>query len=178
MEVEIERGREKHQFVVPLIEAFIGCFLYMPWLGIEPGTLVYQEVPCQGSFHSLKECYDKNLQAPRFCHGLSCIFWVDNWERIHWFKGHLYSWETTLQGKPRVASFQGASSSNSSPHRTPQPESGGACFSRLWMDYYYVFKVAYAHGSCVLCWYNPHGSDLVPFCSAPGRCHYHPSFTY
>ena len=30
VEIEIERGREKHQFVVPLIEAFIGCFLYMP----------------------------------------------------------------------------------------------------------------------------------------------------
>ena len=33
--------REKHQFVVPLICAFIGCFLYVPWPRIEPATLAY-----------------------------------------------------------------------------------------------------------------------------------------
>ena len=26
-------GGEKHWFVVPLTYAFIGCFLYVPWLG-------------------------------------------------------------------------------------------------------------------------------------------------
>ena len=43
------REREGHthththtsQFVVPLIYAFTGCFLYVSWLGIEPATLVY-----------------------------------------------------------------------------------------------------------------------------------------
>ena len=36
-----ERGREKHRFVVAIIDALIGWFLYVPWPGIEPGTLVY-----------------------------------------------------------------------------------------------------------------------------------------
>ena len=35
--------REKHWFVVSLIYAFIGWFLYMPWPGIEPTTLEYQD---------------------------------------------------------------------------------------------------------------------------------------
>ena len=38
-----ERGREKHWFVIPLIYAFMGCFLYVPWLGIESTTLLYQD---------------------------------------------------------------------------------------------------------------------------------------
>ena len=38
--LETEEGREKHQFVVSLSYAFIGWFLYVPWLGIEPTTLV------------------------------------------------------------------------------------------------------------------------------------------
>ena len=42
-----ERGKgresERHQLVVPLIYAFIGCFLYVPWPGIEPATLAYQD---------------------------------------------------------------------------------------------------------------------------------------
>ena len=42
-EREREREREKHQFVVPLTSAFIGWFLYEPWLGIEPAILVYQD---------------------------------------------------------------------------------------------------------------------------------------
>ena len=33
--------RENHQCVVPLIYVFIGWFLFVPWLGIEPTTLVY-----------------------------------------------------------------------------------------------------------------------------------------
>ena len=36
-------GRETHWFIVPLIDAFIGCFFYVPWLGIEPTTLVYRD---------------------------------------------------------------------------------------------------------------------------------------
>ena len=35
--------REKQQFVDLLIYAFVGCFLYVPWPGIEPATLVYQD---------------------------------------------------------------------------------------------------------------------------------------
>ena len=35
-----ERER-KHQFVVPLIYAFISWFLYVPWWEMEPATLVY-----------------------------------------------------------------------------------------------------------------------------------------
>ena len=33
--------REKHWHVVPLIDTFIGWFLYVPWLGIQPTTLAY-----------------------------------------------------------------------------------------------------------------------------------------
>ena len=36
-----ERG--ERQSVVPLIYAFIGCFLYVAWLEIEPATLVYRD---------------------------------------------------------------------------------------------------------------------------------------
>ena len=35
--------RERDQFVVVLIYAFIGCFLCEPWLRIEPATLVYPD---------------------------------------------------------------------------------------------------------------------------------------
>ena len=34
---------EKHQFVVPLIYVFIGCFLCVPWLGKKPKILVYPD---------------------------------------------------------------------------------------------------------------------------------------
>ena len=37
------RERGKHQFIVPLVYAFIGWFLYVPRLGIESTTLVYQD---------------------------------------------------------------------------------------------------------------------------------------
>ena len=37
------RKRKKHQFVVPLIYAFIDWFLYVPWLGMEPATLAYPD---------------------------------------------------------------------------------------------------------------------------------------
>ena len=37
-----EKERD-HRFVVPLIYAFIGWLLYVPWLGIEPATLVYSD---------------------------------------------------------------------------------------------------------------------------------------
>ena len=40
---EREREKEKHQFVVPLIHAFSGCSLYVPWPGIEPLALAYQD---------------------------------------------------------------------------------------------------------------------------------------
>ena len=36
-----EKEREKQWFVFPLIYAFIGWFLYVPWLGIEPPKLMY-----------------------------------------------------------------------------------------------------------------------------------------
>ena len=32
--------KEKHWFVVPVIYAFIGCFLYVPWLKIKPAILM------------------------------------------------------------------------------------------------------------------------------------------
>ena len=43
-EREREKGgeREKHRFVDLLIHAFANCFLYVPWPGTEPATLVYQ----------------------------------------------------------------------------------------------------------------------------------------
>ena len=34
---------EKHWLMVPLIYAFIGWFFHVPWLGIEPSTLVYRD---------------------------------------------------------------------------------------------------------------------------------------
>ena len=46
---------EKFQYLVPLTYAFIGCFLYVPCLGIEPTTLEYWDdapptaLPGQGS---------------------------------------------------------------------------------------------------------------------------------
>ena len=42
LESERKGKREKrHQFVVPLTDAFIGCFFYVPSPGIEPVALVY-----------------------------------------------------------------------------------------------------------------------------------------
>lgn len=38
--LERKGEREKHWFVVPLINAFIDC-LYVPWRGIKPSSLVY-----------------------------------------------------------------------------------------------------------------------------------------
>ena len=38
-----ETDRQRHQFVVPLIYAFIGWFLYVPWPGIKPATLACQD---------------------------------------------------------------------------------------------------------------------------------------
>ena len=38
---ERERGRERDQFVVPLVYAFTGSFFYVPRLGMEPTTLAY-----------------------------------------------------------------------------------------------------------------------------------------
>ena len=40
---ERERRREKHQFLVSLIYVFIDWFLYVPWPGTKPTTLVYQD---------------------------------------------------------------------------------------------------------------------------------------
>ena len=40
---EREREREKHQFVVLLTFELIGCFLYVPWQGIEPTALPYPD---------------------------------------------------------------------------------------------------------------------------------------
>ena len=37
-----EEGR-KHLCVVPLSDAFVGWFLYVPWLGIEPIVLAYRD---------------------------------------------------------------------------------------------------------------------------------------
>ena len=42
-----EGGRERERlfFFVPLIHAFIGGFLYVPWLGLEPTTFAYRDDP-------------------------------------------------------------------------------------------------------------------------------------
>ena len=50
------REREKHSFGVSLIYAFIGWFLYVLCLGIEPTTLGYWDdtlANCPGLSHSL-----------------------------------------------------------------------------------------------------------------------------
>ena len=36
-----EWGREEHQFIVPVINALIGWFLYVPWPGIKLATLAH-----------------------------------------------------------------------------------------------------------------------------------------
>ena len=38
-----QRQRQRTWICGPLIYAFIGWFLYVPWLGIEPAILVYQD---------------------------------------------------------------------------------------------------------------------------------------
>ena len=38
-----EKEREKHRFVVPLIYAFTGCFLYVSWPETEPTTWAFRE---------------------------------------------------------------------------------------------------------------------------------------
>lgn len=49
------REKEKHRFVVPCIYSFIGWWLYVPWLEIEPSTLAHGDstlttwAPGQGS---------------------------------------------------------------------------------------------------------------------------------
>ena len=49
-EREEMRGGEGERFVVPLISAFIGCFLYVPWPGIEPSTLAHRDsAPTSGA---------------------------------------------------------------------------------------------------------------------------------
>ena len=58
LETKIKGGREMHWFVVSLIYAVIGCFLYVTWLEIEPRTLTYwqdaltNELPDQGIQYS------------------------------------------------------------------------------------------------------------------------------
>ena len=50
-ERETEREKERNnRYVVPLLYSFIGWFLYVPWPGIEPTTLVYLDntLPGQG----------------------------------------------------------------------------------------------------------------------------------
>ena len=37
------KGGERHQFVLPFIYASFGWFLHVPWLGIKPATVVYQD---------------------------------------------------------------------------------------------------------------------------------------
>ena len=39
----LSRERGKERFVIPLIYAFIGWFLYVSWPGIEPTTLAYRD---------------------------------------------------------------------------------------------------------------------------------------
>ena len=63
--------REREWFVVPPIYAFSGCFLYVPWQGIEPATLVYPddalttELPGHGLFSIgfCQESWTRSLQA-------------------------------------------------------------------------------------------------------------------
>ena len=62
-----EGEREKHRFVVPFIYAFMGCFLHVPWPGIEPAILAYwddaltNQPPSQGfqmTFKTHERKYD------------------------------------------------------------------------------------------------------------------------
>ena len=63
----MEREEERVWFVVPLIHAFIGCFLYVPWPEMEPATAAYQtmlqptELQGQG-----KECFLRPGQGMLF----------------------------------------------------------------------------------------------------------------
>ena len=42
-EKERDRQTDKHRFVAPPICALIGWFLYVPWLEIEPATVVHED---------------------------------------------------------------------------------------------------------------------------------------
>ena len=53
-----ERGRET-SICCSIIYAFISWFLYIPWLGIEPTTLVYQDDTNQLSY--LARAYDVEI---------------------------------------------------------------------------------------------------------------------
>ena len=66
LEREKKREREKHQFVVPHIYAFIGWFLYVPWLGIEPATLAYwDDAPTNwASGQGLELCLNQTYVCP------------------------------------------------------------------------------------------------------------------
>ena len=73
---------DRHRFVVPLVYVFIGCFLYVPWPGIEPVTLAYG---------------DDALTNWATWAGLSCLFFKGGWEKgfrkqIHWIA--IKSWHT------------------------------------------------------------------------------------
>lgn len=48
----LERGKNTHSFVEPVIYALIGCFLYVSWLEIEPQTLTYLDDTVTNELHS------------------------------------------------------------------------------------------------------------------------------
>ena len=65
-----ERERENHQFVVPLTDELIGRFLYVPWRGIKPATLVYQDEALTNLTRAeLRKFYRKIIRE-------SCNYWI------------------------------------------------------------------------------------------------------
>ena len=49
---EREREKEREKFVVSLMDSFISWFLYVPWLGIKPITLVYRDNTLARTYHN------------------------------------------------------------------------------------------------------------------------------
>ena len=70
---ERERERKRQRLVAPLINAFIGLFSYVPWLGIKPTTLGYQ--------------YDTNQLSGRDRAGV----YISDLQRISVWTGHIPS---------------------------------------------------------------------------------------
>ena len=81
-EGERKKQREKHRFVVPLIYAFIGWFLYVPWFGIEPTTLAYRDdaltnwATWPGSKWEFSHSYIRALHRVTEPHGVGRKHWT------------------------------------------------------------------------------------------------------
>ena len=95
----ILRERERDQFVVPIIYAFISWFLYVPWLGIElwligKDTLTNWATWPGPALQSFKEDY-KNINYPTFLIIFSREVFPNNLIHDFWKCKYTYKWGNT-----------------------------------------------------------------------------------